>query len=94
MVSAFQHAPASPSLVSTAPLAPCQPVSQGYLGTRVAEMLTSCLAKPGDVLTSDSRRLERAEVLYTIHATITQSVTSVKDSQSERLACIWRNLVR
>jgi hypothetical protein len=29
-------------------------------------MLTSRLAKPGDVLTSDSRRLERAEMLFNL----------------------------
>ena len=49
---ASQHAQASgPSLVSPAALPPCQLVSQG-LRTQKAE-----------VLTSDSRRLERAEML-------------------------------
>ena len=49
---ASQHAQAlGPSLVSMAALPPCQPVSQG-LRTQKAE-----------VLTSDSRRLERAEML-------------------------------
>ena len=40
------------------------------------------------------RSLEVDDLFYTSHATIIQAMTSVRASQSERLARIWRSLVR
>ena len=79
------------------------PLLQRYVGggtfvyTRTAEGRRCCLVPTlRDVPKPETwhSKSEVNDMLYTIHATTIQAMTSVRASQSERLARIWRSLVR